>query len=118
MTGDASCLPVRKMLEMATVDGAACLGLSGKIGSITPGKRADIILVRTDAPHMLPRIRGKRSNRLESLVYSASSSDVDTTIVDGRVLMLHGRPMTLDPAEVAEEADRAAKDLCARAGLG
>ncbi len=82
---DATVLNGQKVLDLATIDGARALGVGREIGSIEVGKRADIILVNARAPNMAP-IHGK-DTVVSDLVYSASPANVDTTIVDGRVLM-------------------------------
>jgi 5-methylthioadenosine/S-adenosylhomocysteine deaminase len=85
--------PPEKALEMATIDGARALGWDAEIGSLEPGKRADVIVV--DAP---------RTNRV--LSHDLSGADVETTIVDGRVLMENRRLSTIDGIRVLAEARR------------
>ncbi len=70
------------VLEMATINGARALGLQKEIGSIDVGKKADMILVRLRAPHLMPTI-----SPLSNLVYAAEGSDVDTVIIDGKIIM-------------------------------
>jgi cytosine/adenosine deaminase-related metal-dependent hydrolase len=72
-------------LELATLGGARALGLEKEIGSLEPGKRADLIVVDVRAPHTTPRF-----DPVSTLVYSARSSDVRHVIVDGRVLVRDG----------------------------
>lgn len=115
---DAAVMPCHRVLEMATLGGARALGLEGEIGSLEPGKKADLIVVDLDRPHLHPLLTGEVSNVVEHLVYSASAADVDTTVVDGRVLMRHRRVLTLDAPAVMREADQRARDLCRRAGIG
>lgn len=105
-------LPARDVLWMATRGGARALGLDAEIGSIEPGKRADLILVRADAPHLLPG-----PDPWSTLVYAARGTDVELTMVDGRVLVEGGVPTGLDGAAVADEARRSARTLMSRAGL-
>ena len=71
-------LPARDVLWMATRGGARTLGLDSEIGSLEPGKQADLIVVGRGAPHA-----GPMSNPYSTLVYAARSSDVRTTLVDG-----------------------------------
>ena len=106
-------LPARDVLWMATRAGARTLGLDGEIGSIETGKRADIIVVAGDRPHLAPG-----PDPYSTLVYAARGSDVRTTIVDGEVLVDGFAPTRVDPAQVVAEARSAARDLAARAGLG
>ncbi|EHP44691.1 hypothetical protein OR16_01660 [Cupriavidus basilensis OR16] len=78
-------LTPRRLLELATIDGARDLGLDDRIGSITAGKRADIIMVRTADANMAPVI-----DPMYAIVYSAQPSNIDTVMVDGKVLLCHG----------------------------
>ena len=103
---------VRPVLEMATLGGARALGMDGLIGSIEVGKRADLTVLRTDGVHWTPML-----DPVSNLVYSASGADVDTVIVDGKVLM-EGRQMTtLDEEHILREARERAQGLFERAGL-
>ncbi len=113
----ADSLPCEQILRMATSGAAACLGLDSQIGSLEIGKRADVIIVDLHAPHLWPRLPAPRSNIIEQLVYSASASDVLTTIVDGRILMQDRRVLTLDQAALEPQVHEAACDLMRRAGL-
>ncbi len=107
--GDPTVLPAYKVLEMATVNGAKALGLSEKIGTIEEGKRADIVLVNLLRPHLTPL-----HDIYASLVYSARGSDVDTVIVDGKILMERGQVKTLDENVVIEKAEKTAYRLLSR----
>jgi len=96
-------------LEMATINGAIGLRLDKKIGSLEAGKKADIILVDLKKPHLTPL-----HNVVSHLVYSATSGDVDTTIVDGKILMQGRKVMALDEDKVLERAQKTSDDLVAR----
>jgi len=85
-------------LRMATIGGAELLGMDNEIGSIETGKRADIIIVDFQKPHLYPR-----TNIISHMVYSVKASDVDTTIVDGRIVMRNREVLTLDEPAVLEE---------------
>jgi 5-methylthioadenosine/S-adenosylhomocysteine deaminase len=102
-------LPARDALWMATRGGAQALGLEAELGSIEPGKRADLIVVDRDRPHLLPG-----GDPCSTIVYAARGSDVTTTIVDGAILVDGGRPMHMDPLEILSSARAAARDLAAR----
>jgi 5-methylthioadenosine/S-adenosylhomocysteine deaminase len=106
-------LPAARALRMATVGGARALGLEKEIGSLELGKRADVIVVNLAQPHLIPA----RDDVVSALVYSAGSSDVRTTIIDGRVVMRDGELLTLNDADVIRDANREAKALTERAGL-
>jgi 5-methylthioadenosine/S-adenosylhomocysteine deaminase len=82
---------------MATRLGAEAIGLQKQIGSLEPGKRADLILVRTDSLHQIPSF-----DPYSLLVYATKASDVDTVVVDGEMVMTAGRVLTIDEAAVRE----------------
>lgn len=94
---------VRKVLETATVNGARLAGLSHKTGSLTPGKKADIILIRLDDINIYPS-----NNAIGTIVHAADRSNVDTVIIGGRVRKAGGKLLGLDmPAlKKATEASR------------
>jgi len=95
-------------LQMGTINGAKALGLDGIIGSLEPGKRADIIVVDTRSPHMIPMY-----NPYSQLVYAAKGSDVITSIVDGKVLMENRNLTTLNVDQVMDDVLAIAKDIAA-----
>lgn len=103
-------LSVKRLVQLATLDGAVDLGIADKTGSLTPGKRADLILVRTGDINMTPV-----GDPYEALVQLAHPGNVDTVIVDGRVLRRGGRFTALDHAGVVREARDAATALQAKA---
>jgi 5-methylthioadenosine/S-adenosylhomocysteine deaminase len=92
-------------LRMATIDGARAMGLSNEVGSIEVGKRADMSLINLDGLHTTPR-----PDLVSTIVYAAEASDVDTVIIDGRVVMRERKLDTLDERAVIEQArDEAAR---------
>jgi 5-methylthioadenosine/S-adenosylhomocysteine deaminase len=107
---DPTIMGAETVLRMATIDGAAVLGLEKEIGSLEPGKRADIIILDTRKPHLTPLY-----NPYSHIVYSASGADVKTAIINGKVVMRDRRLTTLDVdeamAKVVEIADAIKKDL-------
>ena len=123
-------LPAREVLWMATRGGARTLGREREIGSLEAGKRADVIVVDRDRPHLVPG-----PDPYSTLVYAARGSDVRTTVVDGALLVDDFAPVRVDRVEIAREARAAARrrrgacgsvtgearaaarDLFARAGL-
>ena len=100
----------RRVLELATIGGARCLGLDDKIGSLTPGKRADVIMVSLVAPNM--SIGPDPANLL---VNSAAPSNVDLVVVDGRILKRNGQLTNMDVKQVLLEAAGALKAVRERA---
>ena len=103
---DPTVLPAEKVLRMATIEGAKALGLENIIGSLEVGKKADLILINFEKPHLTP-IHDFYAN----LVYSAHGSDVDTVIVDGEILMENRKVKTLNESEVIKKAQKTARDL-------
>jgi len=103
---DPAVLSAEAVLRMATIDGARALGLDRAVGSVEVGKRADVILVDFDEPHLVPR-----HDVYTALVYCARGSDVDTVIVDGRILMEKRGVRTLNEGEVMRKAQRTALRL-------
>jgi 5-methylthioadenosine/S-adenosylhomocysteine deaminase len=112
VTEGPGALTARDALAMATRDGARALGLAHAIGALVPGLRADVIVVDRDRPHLVPG-----TDAYSTLVYAGRPTDVGTVVVDGEVLVEHGRPVRWDPAEVAATARHEARALAARAGL-
>ena len=102
-------MPVYEVLKMATINGAKALGRGENVGSLQVGKKADIILVDLSTPHLKPL-----HNIYASLVYSARGSDVNTVIVDGKILMENRHVKTLDEQAVMEKAEKTALDLLSR----
>ena len=100
-TGDPRALPAEQALEMATIMGARALGMEKEIGSIEPGKRADLIGVRLDAPNAVPLY-----SVYPQMVYSLKAGDVAQVMVNGRWIVRAGRMLTLDRAAVLAEAEK------------
>jgi 5-methylthioadenosine/S-adenosylhomocysteine deaminase len=103
---DPRVLPAGDVLAMATIGGARALGLADRIGSLEPGKRADVIVVSTAGARQTPLY-----DPISHLVYVAHGEDVTTTIVNGKVLMRDRRVLTLDTAAVLKEARAAAEQV-------
>ncbi len=110
-TGDPRTLPAATALEMATINGARALGLEGAIGSLERGKRADLAIVSTANARLTPLY-----DPVSHLVYAARGDDVQTVMVNGRVLMRDRKMLTLDEPAVLAEARKFA-DLV-RAAVG
>lgn len=102
---DPTILPVQTVFDFATINGAQCLGLED-IGSIEKGKKADLIMLDLDKPHLTPRY-----DLVSHLTYAARGSDVSTTIVNGKPLMLENEFLTLDYNSILEDAEKCAKKL-------
>lgn len=109
---DPSVMPPGRMLEMVTIGGASALGLDDRIGSLEVGKAADVIVVDLYKPHLLPM-----NMPLYRLTCFATGADVDTTIVDGRILMRHRKLTRIDEDAVLADAEAQAARLLERPGL-
>ena len=104
-------LTLKRLLQLATIDGAVDLGMADRAGSITPGKRADLVLVRTRDSNMAPV-----GDPYEAIVSLAMPANVETVIVDGRVLRRGGAFTAVDHASIVAEAREAALGLREKAG--
>ena len=98
-SGDPRAVPARTALQMATIDGARTLGLERQLGSLEPGKRADLLIVSTATARQTPMY-----DPLSHLVYVTRGDDVRTSIVNGRVLMRDRQVQTMDERAVIREA--------------
>jgi 5-methylthioadenosine/S-adenosylhomocysteine deaminase len=105
-SNDPRTLPAADVLAMGTREGAAALGMSQTLGSLEPGKRADLIIVSMSAARQTPMY-----DPLSHLVYVTRGDDVRTTIVNGRVLMRDRKVLTLDEPAVLAEARALAADV-------
>jgi cytosine/adenosine deaminase-related metal-dependent hydrolase len=103
-------ITTKRAVQMATIDGAQDLGIADKTGSLTPGKRADMILVRTTDINMTPM-----GDPYDALVQLAQPGNVDTVIVDGRILRRGGKFTALDQAGILRDATQALAALKTRA---
>ncbi len=110
-TMDPQAVPAATALEMATIDGAKALGLERQVGSLEPGKRADIITVSMKGARQTPMY-----NPVSHLVYVSKGDDVQNTIVDGRVLMRDRKVTTLDEPTVLADARAMAEKVVAAVG--
>ncbi|EGP10244.1 methylthioadenosine deaminase [Bradyrhizobiaceae bacterium SG-6C] len=109
---DATIMPPETVLEMATVNGARAMGMSDQVGSIEPGKKADITIFDSRRPEWRPL-----HNPVANLVYCANGNSADTVIVDGRILMENRKILTFNEDDVITEAQRRSVEIGARAGL-
>jgi 5-methylthioadenosine/S-adenosylhomocysteine deaminase len=96
---DAAVLPPGKILEMTTIDGAKAFRMEDQIGSLEPGKKADLILVDLNKPHFYPL-----NMYVDKVTYFANGNDVDTVIVDGEILMRAREVKTVNEQEVLDKA--------------
>jgi 5-methylthioadenosine/S-adenosylhomocysteine deaminase len=112
MRNGPGALTARDAIWMATREGARALGLEDEIGSIERGKRADLIVVDRDRPHLAPD-----RDPWSTLTYAARGTDVRVTVVDGEVLVDQFQLVRLDGAEISAAARTAASTLVSRSGV-
>lgn len=105
-------LPASQVLRMATIDGARLLGCGDRTGSLEVGKRADLVVVRTDRPHVAPAL-----DPVGTLVYATQARDVEHVFIDGRWVVRAGTLETLDAERAAALARSEARRLMRRARL-
>jgi cytosine/adenosine deaminase-related metal-dependent hydrolase len=103
----ADALPAGRVLELATLGGARALGLEAELGSIAPGKRADLVVLDLREPHLHPAI----GDPVSLVVYAACASDVRDVFVDGKPVVLGHELLTASIEEIVREADRCAAEL-------
>ena len=103
---DPTVMDAQTLIQMATVDGARALGLGEITGSLEVGKRADLIVIDINKPHLTPMY-----NPYSHLVYAASGHDVRHSIIDGRIVMEDRRPLTLDVEDIMERSREKSKKV-------
>ncbi len=111
-TMDPLALSAETVLEMATINGAKALSLQDQIGVLETGKKADLIIVNMQKPHLTPTF-----NPVSHLVYAAEGSDVETTIIDGKIIMENRVVKTLDEKKIIRDANEHANNLLQRAEI-
>lgn len=112
LTFDNHILPPGKLLEMITIDAAKALGWDDEIGSLEPGKKADVIIVNMLQPHLMPEIMP-----VHRLIYEAVGNDVETVIVDGQIVMENRKVKTLDEKAALLDGHEELLETVERAGL-
>jgi len=110
-SGDPTVLPAPMALAMATRIGARAMHIGDVTGSLEPGKRADLILVDTSPLHNSPRFERDPNNAYAQLVYAAKSTDVSDVMVNGKWLMRDKKLLTLNEADLLQQADSYAKRI-------
>src|SRR5690242_3299142 len=103
-------MPMRRLVQLATIDGARDLGLADRTGSLTPGKRADLVLIRGTDANLMPI-----GDPYDALVQLAQPGNVDTVVVDGRILRRNKQFTALDDNKVIREARESVAGLKAKA---
>jgi 5-methylthioadenosine/S-adenosylhomocysteine deaminase len=110
---DPTVMPAQAVLEMATLGGARVLGMEKEIGSLEVGKKADVVILDLNKPHLQPVY-----NIVSHLVYSATGADVRDVIIDGKVIMENRKLLTLDEGEILERMGELRQEIAERIGHG
>ena len=108
---DATVAPAQQLLDFCTINGAKAIGMADKLGSIEPGKYADIVILDGKAPNMRPFLP---ENLVANIAYSASSLNVKTVLCQGDVVVRDGEIKTLDMPSVLDASEGIWKSLCQR----
>ena len=95
---DPTVMDAQTVVRMATIEGAKTLGMEKKIGSLEPGKKADVIVIGLNEPHLTPLYC-----EYSHLVYAASGADVDTVIINGKVVMENRKLLTINEQDVMQK---------------
>ncbi len=117
---DPQIMPAWQVMRLATIEGARAIGLGNEIGSLQPGKKADIIILNLNTPAFCPHIKKPFRNIVPNLVYSARGDEVDTVIIDGQVVMEGRKLLTVDEGKAIREAQEEGEileDRCQKAGI-
>ncbi|MCX7944735.1 MAG: amidohydrolase family protein [Deltaproteobacteria bacterium] len=104
-------VPAKKVIKMATIEGAKAIGLDGLIGSIEVGKRADIITIDMRGVHNIPQYNILADSLYSRIVYAAKSSDVNDVIIDGKVIMLDKKILTMDEGYILKHIESIANEI-------
>ncbi|AML59393.1 hypothetical protein AXX16_3702 [Serratia rubidaea] len=104
-------LPAAQLLKAATVDGAACAGLQDKVGSLTPGKQADLLLINAGDINLYPS-----GNAFGTVVHATERSNIDTVMIGGRIVKQNGTVLGVDSTRLRAAIDESREHLFAAAG--
>ncbi|HUS77045.1 MAG TPA: amidohydrolase family protein [Patescibacteria group bacterium] len=108
---DPTVLPAWKMLRIATIEGAETIGLGDSIGSLEPGKKADLLILNLKVPHMMPIITTPVPNVAPNIVYSARGDEIETVIIDGKLVVKDHVVLTMNEEKIMEDAQRASTEI-------
>jgi len=110
VTYGASSIDAYSCLYSATLGGARVFGLDNELGSIETGKRACIALIDFNKPHLVPIYSGETSNVLQTIISCVKASDIDTVLVDGKIMVERGRLNTIDENELIRKCQEMGVD--------
>ncbi|MEM4481294.1 MAG: amidohydrolase [Desulfurococcaceae archaeon] len=114
--GDPTVLPAWKVLRVATIEGARVLGIDKYVGSIEPGKKADLVVFSLKHPTLTPKILWPVRNVAHNIVYAARGEEVEYVVVNGKVVKENYKLTFVNEEEVLREAQKAAEKLVREAG--
>ena len=109
MNHNPTLMPAEQVLEMATIDGAKALSWENEVGSIEAGKKADLVIIDLNKPHLCPLY-----NEASHLVYAAKASDAETVIINGKMVLENRKLATLNVERTMEMAEKAKNSLLNR----
>ena len=110
--GSRLAISAETVLEMATINGARAMGIGADTGSLETGKLADFIVIDTDKPHLTPVW-----NPVAAVVFAAQGSDVDTVVIDGRIIMRGREMQTMDEGAILDDVRGRFRAVAERAGV-
>jgi 5-methylthioadenosine/S-adenosylhomocysteine deaminase len=105
-------LNAKAVVEMATIDGAKALHMDKKVGSLEPGKKADLILISLDEPNAVPMY-----DIYAQLAYALKASDVETVVIGGKVVMRDRKLLTVNEEQAIQKAREYKKTIAASLGM-
>jgi cytosine/adenosine deaminase-related metal-dependent hydrolase len=108
---DMRAMPAERVLEMATLHGARCALQESDLGSLEPGKKADVVIFDASRPEWRPL-----NHPVSNLVFAADGHSVDTVIIDGKVVLDGGRMTTIDEESVMREIEKLGRSMLERTG--
>ncbi len=113
--GDPTVMPAWKALRMATIEAANVLGLENILGSLEPGKKADLLIIDLNQPTLVPALSHPVRNIAPNLVYSARGNEVETVLINGEIVVEKRKIKKVDEEEICREANKAGVELGERA---
>ena len=113
LRGGIRSIAAKDILRMATINGARAFGLEEDFGTVEEGKSADLILIRTDRPHMQPLVTGFCENVTSAVVFSATGRDVTDVFVRGRQVVRDGELLTMDVRELSAKVRKTTEKIAA-----
>ncbi len=112
---DPTVLPAWKVLRMVTIEAARVLGLDAQIGSIEIGKKADIVLLDLNRPHLTPILKIPIRNLIPNLVFQATGNEFTTSIINGKIIMENRQITTINEEQIIQKAQKVAEELAEKA---